>query len=142
MMERFRVCIIFFFSIFAIVIHSLSSSSSSSLYNNFKTQYQLPSIMHGTGAHHHAIASSLTRKCNGGLVGNCIDEEEEMMMESDISRRVLRGQGNYVSYGAMSRNNIPCNVRGASYYNCHGHQQINPYRRGCTQITRCARTNS
>ncbi|KAG5570072.1 hypothetical protein H5410_059838 [Solanum commersonii] len=104
-----------------------SSSSSSSL----------SSIMHVED--HRAIS---TRKCNGGLVGNCIDEEEEMMMESDISRRVLGGRNGYVSYGAMSRNNVPCNVRGASYYNCHANQRVNPYRRGCTQITRCARTNS
>ncbi|KAK4344148.1 hypothetical protein RND71_037242 [Anisodus tanguticus] len=132
---EFRLCIIFFFSLAMII-----DPSSSSLYNNFKTQYknfdQL-SIMHGDN---RAIASS-TRKCNG-LVGNCIDQEEEMMMESDISRRVLQGQSSYISYSVMSRNNIPCNVRGASYYNCHAHQQVNPYRRGCTKITRCARTNS
>ncbi|XP_049356314.1 protein RALF-like 22 [Solanum verrucosum] len=109
------------------MIDPSSSSSSSSL----------SSIMHGED--YRAIS---TRKCNGGLVGNCIDEEEEMMMESDISRRVLGGRNGYVSYGAMSRNNVPCNVRGASYYNCHANQRVNPYRRGCTQITRCARTNS
>lgn len=65
-----------------------------------------------------------------------------MMMESDISRRVLRGQNRHISYAALSRNNIPCNVRGASYYNCHSQQRVNPYRRGCSQITRCARSNS
>ncbi|CAN4094137.1 unnamed protein product [Withania somnifera] len=121
----------------------IDPSSSSSFYNNFKTQYknfdQLSNMHSGP---HHATWSSLTRKCNGGLVGNCIDEEEEMMMESDISRRILRGQGGYVSYAAMSRNNVPCNVRGASYYNCHANQRVNPYRRGCTEITRCARSNS
>ncbi|KAK4727384.1 hypothetical protein R3W88_032301 [Solanum pinnatisectum] len=121
---EFRLCIILIFSIFIMMIDPSSSSS-------------LSSIMHGED--HRSIS---TRKCNGGLVGNCIDEEEEMMMESDISRRVLGGRNGYVSYGAMSRNNVPCNVRGASYYNCHANQRVNPYRRGCTQITRCARTNS
>ncbi|TMW91776.1 hypothetical protein EJD97_013907 [Solanum chilense] len=129
---EFLLCIMIILSIFIIMI-----DPSSSLYNKFNIQHknmdQLSSMMHGDIS---------PRKCNGGVVGNCIDEEEEMMMESDVSRRVLGGRNGYVSYGAMSRNNVPCNVRGASYYNCHANQQVNPYRRGCTQITRCARTNS
>ncbi|KAM3320753.1 hypothetical protein P3S67_007955 [Capsicum chacoense] len=136
-MELFRLCIILFIS-FAMMINP-SSSTSSSLYNNFRSQYknfdQISSI-------HRATSSSSMRKCNGGLVGNCIEDEEEMMMESDITRRVLQGQGRYISYGAMAKNNIPCNTRGASYYNCHANKRVNPYRRGCTKITRCARSNS
>ncbi|CAK9138244.1 unnamed protein product [Ilex paraguariensis] len=75
--------------------------------------------------------------CNG-LVGDCIDGDEEMMMESESARRVLAA-GRYISYGAMQRNNVPCNRRGRSYYNCNSHGRANPYSRGCNTITRCGR---
>ncbi|KAI3457449.1 hypothetical protein Pfo_014112 [Paulownia fortunei] len=75
-----------------------------------------------------------------GLVADALDMNEEMMMESENARRQL-WQGGYVSYGALSRNNVPCNQRGQSYYNCRGHQRANPYHRGCTRASRCARNN-
>ncbi|KAL3652569.1 hypothetical protein CASFOL_002250 [Castilleja foliolosa] len=75
-----------------------------------------------------------------GLVEDALDFDETMMLESDSARRQLRGRG-YVSYGAMRRNRVPCNQRGRSYYNCNGHQRANPYKRGCTRATRCARNN-
>ncbi|KAL8495561.1 hypothetical protein ACS0TY_019629 [Phlomoides rotata] len=75
------------------------------------------------------------------LVGDAMDSlDEEMMMESESARRQLRG-ARHISYGAMARNRVPCNRRGRSYYNCRGHQRANPYRRGCTRATRCARRN-
>lgn len=77
-------------------------------------------------------------KCNG-KIGTCIDDEEEMMMDSESSRRFLGGSGRYISYGAMNKNNIPCNRRGNSYYACTGHVQANPYHRGCSRITQCSR---
>ncbi|KAL6535791.1 hypothetical protein OROHE_012635 [Orobanche hederae] len=70
-----------------------------------------------------------------GITGDCDD-----MMESDISRRML-AQSGYISYGALKRDHIPCNVRGNSYYNCNSNEQANPYNRGCSQITYCARNN-
>ncbi|KAK2968434.1 hypothetical protein RJ640_004440 [Escallonia rubra] len=72
--------------------------------------------------------------CNG-LVGDCIDEDEEMMMESESTRRTLRRR-RYISYGALRRNVVPCNRRGNSYYNCNYRKRANPYRRGCNVITR------
>ncbi|KAL3638419.1 hypothetical protein CASFOL_017790 [Castilleja foliolosa] len=75
-----------------------------------------------------------------GLVADAFDFDEEMMMESESTRRQLGARG-YVSYGAMRRNKVPCNQRGRSYYNCNGHQKANPYKRGCTRATRCARNN-
>lgn len=75
-----------------------------------------------------------------GLVGDCIDEDEEMGMESESTRRGLRGRGSHISYDALSRDRVPCNQRGASYYNCNQRSQVNPYRRGCSAITRCARS--
>ncbi|KAL1569901.1 hypothetical protein AAHA92_01318 [Salvia divinorum] len=74
-----------------------------------------------------------------GLVEDAIDMDEEMMMESESARRQL-GRAGYISYGALSRNKIPCNKRGRSYYNCRNHQQANPYNRSCTRATRCARS--
>ncbi|KQK04278.1 rapid alkalinization factor 23 [Brachypodium distachyon] len=53
-----------------------------------------------------------------------------------VVRRVLQG-GGYISYGALRRDNVPCSVRGASYYNCRPGAQGNPYSRGCSAITRC-----
>lgn len=58
----------------------------------------------------------------------------------DAVRRQL-GQAGYVSYGALNRNNVPCNQRGQSYYNCRSHQNANPYNRGCTRVTNCARAS-
>ncbi|KZV39234.1 protein RALF-like 33 [Dorcoceras hygrometricum] len=70
-------------------------------------------------------------------VGDCVHEDDR---EIDHSRLIL-AQSRYISYGALQRDNVPCNVRGNSYYNCNSHQQANPYRRGCSQITHCARNN-
>ncbi|CAI9087430.1 OLC1v1021497C1 [Oldenlandia corymbosa var. corymbosa] len=76
-------------------------------------------------------------KCNG-RVGDCIDESEEMMLDSESNRRLL-AQSRRISYGALNKNNVPCNQRGSSYYNCGSHQAVNPYSRGCTRISRCTR---
>lgn len=70
------------------------------------------------------------------LVGDTIDMSEEMMMESESARRALAGRG-YISYNAMQKNNVPCNQRGQSYYDCNSRGQANPYSRGCNVITRC-----
>ncbi|CAI9295103.1 hypothetical protein Lser_V15G35192 [Lactuca serriola] len=70
------------------------------------------------------------------LVGDTIDIREEMMMESESARRILAGRG-YISYNAMQKNNVPCNQRGQSYYDCNSRGQANPYSRGCNVITRC-----
>ena len=82
-------------------------------------------------------SSSLFSGCEGSIA-ECIAEEEEMEFDSDISRRIL-AQKKYVSYGAMRKNSVPCSRRGASYYNCQRGAQANPYRRGCSTITRCRR---
>lgn len=84
------------------------------------------------------IVSSHVSNANAQLVGDTIDPEEEVMMESGSPRRTLAGRG-YISYGALQKNNVPCNQRGHSYYNCNSRGQANPYSRGCNIITRCAR---
>ncbi|KAL5989841.1 hypothetical protein ACLOJK_010736 [Asimina triloba] len=79
------------------------------------------------------------KSCNGS-VGQCIDGEEEMSMESDITRRVLvQRKDRYISYRALRKNSIPCGRRGKSYYDCYTHIRANPYRRPCLKITGCLR---
>ncbi|XP_074312257.1 protein RALF-like 22 [Silene latifolia] len=74
-----------------------------------------------------------------GTVGECLAEADEFEMDSDVHRRIL-AQTRYISYGALNRNRVPCSRRGASYYNCRPGAQANPYRRGCSRISRCARS--
>ncbi|KAI8567707.1 hypothetical protein RHMOL_Rhmol02G0142700 [Rhododendron molle] len=73
-----------------------------------------------------------------GKVGDFIDEDEEGMVGTEFTRRVLAGQ-RYISYGALQANNVPCTKRGRSYYNCNKRGKANPYSRGCSYITRCGR---
>ncbi|KAG9142788.1 hypothetical protein Leryth_005544 [Lithospermum erythrorhizon] len=73
-----------------------------------------------------------------GTIAECMinSDDDEFGMDSDINRRIL-ATTNYISYGALQRNNVPCSQRGASYYNCRPGAQANPYNRGCSAITRC-----
>lgn len=73
-----------------------------------------------------------------GKVGDLIDLAEEEMMESESARRTL-AQDTYISYEALKKNIVPCNRRGASYYACSAHEKVNPYTRGCSRLTLCAR---
>ncbi|KAJ8898629.1 hypothetical protein K2173_004242 [Erythroxylum novogranatense] len=73
-------------------------------------------------------------RCQGS-VGECL-MENEFDMDSESNRRIL-ATSNYISYGALQRNTVPCSQRGASYYNCRTGAQANPYSRGCSAITRC-----
>ncbi|EEF30515.1 protein RALF-like 33 [Ricinus communis] len=75
-----------------------------------------------------------TSRCQGTLA-DCM-QEDEFDMDSEINRRIL-ATTNYISYGALQRNTIPCSQRGASYYNCQPGAEANPYSRGCSAITRC-----
>ncbi|KAK6917583.1 Rapid ALkalinization Factor [Dillenia turbinata] len=75
-----------------------------------------------------------------GLVGDFIGDNE-MLMDNEASRRHLAGNKK-LSYGMLKGNNVPCNQRGSSYYNCQKGGKANPYRRGCNQITRCARNTN
>ncbi|KAL6543274.1 hypothetical protein OROHE_010794 [Orobanche hederae] len=91
----------------------------------------------------HVVFFGLGSQTDGhGLVADALDQLDlEFMMESETARRQLGGQAGYISYGAIGRNNVPCNRRGQSYYNCNSHQKANPYSRGCTRATQCARSN-
>ncbi|KAM3299451.1 hypothetical protein ACQJBY_040772 [Aegilops geniculata] len=57
--------------------------------------------------------------------------------EQELARKP---NARYISYAALRADAIPCDKRGQSYYtNCGSMQQANPYTRGCSAITRCAR---
>ncbi|KAG8363849.1 hypothetical protein BUALT_Bualt19G0065200 [Buddleja alternifolia] len=72
-----------------------------------------------------------------GTVAECLEnDDEEFELDSESNRRILATR-RYISYGALQRNSVPCSRRGASYYNCRPGAQANPYRRGCSAITRC-----
>lgn len=78
-----------------------------------------------------------TRHHCQGSIAECMGAgDDEYEMDSEINRRIL-ATTQYISYGALQRNTVPCSLRGASYYNCQPGAQANPYNRGCSTITRC-----
>ncbi|WVZ72718.1 hypothetical protein U9M48_021135 [Paspalum notatum var. saurae] len=91
------------------------------------------------------------KQCSGA-VGECgVDEAEELGLAGggvpkDLVRRTLaqrQPRNRYISYAALRADQVPCNRRGRSYYsNCESQQAANPYRRGCSVITRCARNTN
>ncbi|XP_051144139.1 rapid alkalinization factor [Andrographis paniculata] len=97
-----------------------------------------------SGDHGVAVAwmAPVVRSGCKGTVGGCLigseEVDEEFELESESTRRIL-AMRRYISYGALRRNSVPCSRRGASYYNCRPGAQANPYRRGCSAITRCRR---
>ncbi|ESQ56296.1 hypothetical protein EUTSA_v10026600mg [Eutrema salsugineum] len=75
------------------------------------------------------------------LVRNRLIGEDEELMPSEISRRVLMARKRYIGYETLRRDMVPCQKPGASYYDCRS-GQANSYNRGCDTITRCARDTS
>ncbi|KAJ9171841.1 hypothetical protein P3X46_015150 [Hevea brasiliensis] len=85
----------------------------------------------------HKLSWIPTKARCQGSVAECMGEDEFHMV-SEISRRLLQtATTQYISYGALQRNTVPCSQRGASYYNCQPGAEANPYSRGCSAITRC-----
>jgi hypothetical protein len=81
-----------------------------------------------------AAAASTAGQLVGWELGAVVGDE--WGLGDTVARRVLQS-GGYISYGALRRDNVPCSVRGASYYNCRPGGQANPYTRGCSAITQC-----
>ncbi|KAK9725815.1 hypothetical protein RND81_05G171500 [Saponaria officinalis] len=79
-------------------------------------------------------------ECNGSIA-QC-EAENEMLMESAISRRFLE-EGKHISFGALSRDQPACGgtPRGQAYSNNGGclPPQENPYHRSCSKYYRCKR---
>ncbi|CAK9314984.1 unnamed protein product [Citrullus colocynthis] len=83
---------------------------------------------------HHSLAWIPNQSTCKGSIAECFGGEE-FEFDSEINRRIL-ATSQYISYGALRRNTVPCSRRGASYYNCQPGAQANPYSRGCSAITR------
>jgi hypothetical protein len=74
--------------------------------------------------------ATLVESCDGTTLGQC-------WVGDELARKP---NSRYISYAALRADQIPCNKRGQSYYqNCGSMKQVNPYTRGCSAITRCAR---
>ncbi|XP_030532518.1 rapid alkalinization factor-like [Rhodamnia argentea] len=83
-----------------------------------------------------AAASSGLGPCRGSVAECMADQDGEFAMDTEVNRRVL-ATTQYISYGALQRNTVPCSQRGASYYNCQQGAQANPYSRSCSAVTQC-----
>ncbi|KAK8527333.1 hypothetical protein V6N13_085171 [Hibiscus sabdariffa] len=68
------------------------------------------------------------------ISGHCKVEDP-----TETNHRRVAGEKRYISYKALNHNAVPCNKRGRSYYDCGRAGPVNPYTRGCSVITRCAR---
>ncbi|KAF5454080.1 hypothetical protein F2P56_023772 [Juglans regia] len=70
-----------------------------------------------------------------GTISECLTGGE-VELDSEISRRILTGT---IGYRALRQDKVPCSKRSngtySSYQICHGYKG-NPYRRGCSPITR------
>ncbi|OIW20580.1 hypothetical protein TanjilG_15385 [Lupinus angustifolius] len=72
-------------------------------------------------------------------IGDLIGDDNDELLDSEVNRRTLRGRSRYIGYNSLRANQVPCGNRGRSYYNCQQRGRANPYRRGCTAVTHCAR---
>ncbi|PKI74034.1 rapid alkalinization factor-like [Punica granatum] len=95
----------------------------------------LVSVAEAGGLDEGQLGWALGSRCSGSIA-ECLGAEEEFEMDTESNRRIL-ATSNYISYGALQRNTVPCSQRGASYYNCRPGAQSNPYSRGCSNIARC-----
>jgi hypothetical protein len=98
-----------------------------------------------------AAASAYVRAADEGsssLVGDEADDElglggliSRRRRMQDLNDTGLDGNSTtavaYISYGALRADSVPCDQRGASYYNCRPGAEANPYTRGCSAITQC-----
>ncbi|KAK8489319.1 hypothetical protein V6N13_023468 [Hibiscus sabdariffa] len=59
--------------------------------------------------------------------------------QTETSHHLLAGKRKAISYKALENNAAFCNQHGRSNHDCHRRKPINPYTRGCSITTRCAR---
>ncbi|KAJ3692090.1 hypothetical protein LUZ60_012440 [Juncus effusus] len=116
-------------SLVLLSVHILSATSSSpSLFNTLvippSPLSTAPNIVHPL-------------RCSGFVARCSSDEMVAGYGLEEAVRRGLAGGVRYISYEALKKDRVPCNRRGNSYYNCMRTTRANPYRRGCSIITRC-----
>ncbi|KAL1358247.1 hypothetical protein AAHE18_04G018900 [Arachis hypogaea] len=99
--------------------------------------FMIVSYMHLSTAVFSQTNHAYTYTCNGSIA-EC-NQEYEMLMESEISRRFLE-EKKYISYGALGRDKPACNgERGEAYSKNEGclPPPSNPENRGCSKYYRC-----
>lgn len=103
-------------------------------YDSFDSSAMMEFATPGLAAEMEDLHMSMYPTVEDGVAEQFLDEP---------ARRILAARRSYVSYGALNGNRSPCPARsGRSYYtpNCNSRAgPAQPYRRGCYQITRCAR---
>ncbi|KAF5200311.1 Rapid alkalinization factor [Thalictrum thalictroides] len=72
-----------------------------------------------------------------GSIAECLTDNDEFDMDSEISRRILAATKPTISYPALDKNHVPCSRPGGAYYNCKQGAKANTYERPCTVINRC-----
>ncbi|KAK6919593.1 Rapid ALkalinization Factor [Dillenia turbinata] len=124
-----RLC--FLFVSLLMVVVKLSSSHINSQWDDHHLN-----IFSSINQQDELVITSSQKACSG-LKGGCSfheqeeEEEEEREMVSEARLEARKS----ISYGALKANNVPCNQRGNSYYNCVKSGKANPYRRSCNRIT-------
>ncbi|KAI7752578.1 hypothetical protein M8C21_016990, partial [Ambrosia artemisiifolia] len=63
---------------------------------------------------HRSTSECLSKGLDLGL-----DDDNEFLMDNESNRRILATRRRYISYGALSKNNVPCSRRGASLTRTH-----------------------
>ncbi|KAL5162866.1 Protein RALF-like 19 [Glycine soja] len=48
------------------------------------------------------------------VVHDLIGDDNEMLLDSETNRRTLAGRQQYISYGALNANNVPCGIQSGS----------------------------
>ncbi|KAF8388468.1 hypothetical protein HHK36_027140 [Tetracentron sinense] len=101
------------------------------------TSYSILSLARCFDYRIRAESSYGYKPCNGSIA-ECYEEQEEMAMESEISRRILQTT-KYISPGALKPNLPICGngARGNSYSSSCLPPQANPSNRGCSKYYRC-----
>ncbi|PIA35940.1 hypothetical protein AQUCO_03400080v1 [Aquilegia coerulea] len=98
----------------------------------------------------HALSSNNYEElaqpaCNGSTIGECSasPNDEELSMESEISRRILAAATQkYIAYNGLHNDQASCLCPGGhSYSGCCLSAQANKQTRGCPKIKKC-RDNS
>ncbi|CAI9780703.1 unnamed protein product [Fraxinus pennsylvanica] len=77
-------------------------------------------------------------KCNGSTIGDCIPVNEEFLMESEISIRILDQKSNGVSYQTFMKTKSFCDAN--AYGSCMGNMNTNFKNRPCNSPNLCGRT--
>ena len=100
--------------------------------------FMLFSFMHFSSCTVFSLKSHAST-CNGSIA-EC-NQEDELLMESEISRRFLEQKRSYISNGALQRDKPVCNGGGSgeAYSKTGGclPPPSNPQNRGCSKYYRC-----